>query len=533
MLAVAMLALVVTPPGPPALAEFAPRAEDRIDEALKAQSSTFGTGEGGDCAAGQDCATGGGVLGGTTTTTAPPPGHRPVEIDKARVRRCLGDPPRQTEDPQSPPCINYFEGDNGGATSKGVTRDEVRIAVTRGQYDYARLLVDHFNRRYEFYGRKLRLVTVPYASEPRLLAVSADEEAKAFAMIIDDLHGEKIQQEAARRHVVSALGAGGYADSGLYREMAPYAWTYAPAIDEIETSLGRFTCTSLGLGLARFAGAELRAKPRRYAVVTSKEGGQRPDLSALHATLSGCGIPVPDTVEIDQGSDDDAAYLSNTYARWQQDEITSILILAAADETTQFMSKLPKSFEPEWVVSGVNSHDNEAQWMVAAPPNHRRSLFGTFTSNKLLPKADTPSYWAFLDGPGPTEADETIPRDPAGDGNFTRSYHAMLMLASGIQMAGANLTPESFAVGLQKAKFPNPGFGAAPYYQGHVDFGPGDFAMVDAASVVWWSDTTPSYGGGGVSKEGGWCYVRKGARFDANWTDVSSELFNPDPRACR
>jgi hypothetical protein len=102
LIAVATLALVVSPPGPPALAEFAPRAEDRIDEALKAQSSNFGTGEGGDCAAGQDCAAGGGNGGGlgVTTTSAPPKGN---EIDAARVRRCIGNPPRQTEDPQSPP----------------------------------------------------------------------------------------------------------------------------------------------------------------------------------------------------------------------------------------------------------------------------------------------------------------------------------------------------------------------------------------------------------------------------------------------
>ncbi|MDQ1446334.1 MAG: hypothetical protein QOI20_2798, partial [Acidimicrobiaceae bacterium] len=315
-------------------------------------------------------------------------------------------------------------------------------------------------------------------------------------------------------------------------KMAPFAWTYAPAIDEIETSLGRFTCTSLGAGLAQFAGADLRTKPRRYAVVTSKEGGKRPDLSALHATLAGCNLPTPDTVELDQSSDDDPAYVSNTYARWQQDGITSILILATADEITQFMSKLPKTFEPEWVVSGVNSHENEAQWMVVAPPNHRRSLFGTYVLNKLLPKADTPSYWAYLDGPGPNES-ETVPQDPAGDGNFTRIYHSLLVLASGVQMAGPNLTPESFAAGLAKARFPNPGAAGPPYYQAHVGFGPGDFSMVDSASVVWWNDTAPSYGGGGISKEGGWCYVRKGERFGRDWTNLTSELFDPDPRACR
>lgn len=44
-----------------------------------------------------------------------------------KVRRCVGDPPRQIEDPHSPPCVPYWAGGNGGATWPGVTADEVRI----------------------------------------------------------------------------------------------------------------------------------------------------------------------------------------------------------------------------------------------------------------------------------------------------------------------------------------------------------------------------------------------------------------------
>ncbi len=51
----------------------------------------------------------------------PPKGKTPS------TKRCVGNPPRQTEDPQSPPCVAHFEGDNFGATYSGVTREEVRI----------------------------------------------------------------------------------------------------------------------------------------------------------------------------------------------------------------------------------------------------------------------------------------------------------------------------------------------------------------------------------------------------------------------
>src|SRR5688572_29355597 len=35
------------------------------------------------------------------------------------TKRCVGNPPRQTEDPMSPPCVAHYQGDNSGATAPG------------------------------------------------------------------------------------------------------------------------------------------------------------------------------------------------------------------------------------------------------------------------------------------------------------------------------------------------------------------------------------------------------------------------------
>src|SRR5688500_15884936 len=106
------MALSSRQPPPPTIAVVAPQAIEPITEAEP-------------CQAGR---------GGSVT---PSPSTNPEEaaesaddsLDVPRVRRCVGDPPRQTEDPQSPPCVPYWEGDNGGSTYKGVTRDEIRIAA--------------------------------------------------------------------------------------------------------------------------------------------------------------------------------------------------------------------------------------------------------------------------------------------------------------------------------------------------------------------------------------------------------------------
>src|SRR5919109_585687 len=98
------------------------------------------------------------------------------------VRAC-DDRQRQVEgDPYSPPCFD-FEGDNGGATTRGVTADEITVsfrvtpepniiatfaAVAGIDYDETNQdladttagLVDYFNQHFQMYGRHLRLEQV-------------------------------------------------------------------------------------------------------------------------------------------------------------------------------------------------------------------------------------------------------------------------------------------------------------------------------------------------------------------------------------
>ena len=121
LLLIAVVVLNPTNQPPPAIAELAPQPQKQITEAPQEQSSQFGKGAPGDAA---------------RTRRAVPPRRRPPYRSACRrylapvSGAALGNPPRQIEDPQSPPCVAFWEGtDNGGATAKGVTADEIRIAV--------------------------------------------------------------------------------------------------------------------------------------------------------------------------------------------------------------------------------------------------------------------------------------------------------------------------------------------------------------------------------------------------------------------
>ena len=57
----------------------------------------------------------------------PPAAVLPPAIKTPSTKRCVGKPPRQTEDPLAPPCVASFTGDNFGVTYQGVNKDEVSV----------------------------------------------------------------------------------------------------------------------------------------------------------------------------------------------------------------------------------------------------------------------------------------------------------------------------------------------------------------------------------------------------------------------
>jgi len=124
--------------------------------------------------------------GGVTTTSGSVAAGPPINPVSTPVLPCVNG--RQTADPLSPPCVAQFTGDNGGATYRGVSRNEVRVLIRmRGQittYEESapqiltpfdtlvdlgrppaapesykltklRLYQEYFNRHYQTFGRRL------------------------------------------------------------------------------------------------------------------------------------------------------------------------------------------------------------------------------------------------------------------------------------------------------------------------------------------------------------------------------------------
>jgi hypothetical protein len=95
----------------------------------------------------------------------------------------------------------------------------------------------------------------------------------------------------------------------------------------------------------------------------------------------------------------------------------------------------------------------------------------------------------------------------------------LLLLASGIQMAGPHLTPATFQHALQTTTFPN---SYSPLVEGAVGFEGGSFAMTVDAEAMWWSQSAVGpYAGQGA---GTWCYAGGRHRI-SEWRAGPSPLY--------
>ena len=507
VMAILMVALTAQRDAPPTIAEIAPQAVEQITEAPEEQASDVGSGPG----AGSGGASGGeGSERSTTTTTSP----EQRVIERASVRRCVGNPPRQIEDPQSPPCVAFWEGDNGGATYQGVTEDEILVAVGDpgpGQYPQAMwdAFANFFNKRFEFYGRKLRLQT--YTPAPAGAGVEAmhkdaafvDEEMKAFASLSysSQVGIEHIFfDELARRKVLSVVQTSygmPWVDQEHLRRNAPYQWNYTPTADIMLRHIGEVWCKNLAGKNAAHAGVPENTMRRKLGVIidsTYKAQAPLVDIGPLREMLTACDEEM--VIAEHQAGTSPAPVLLNL----RDQDVTTILYTGQTPILSVYMmpAASQQGYHPEWFVSnfGHQDDDSAAQYF---SPNQAENVIGVQVYNKMQPNEELPSTWALREG------------DPTHPGGFIYHwvYESLLVLASGIQMAGPNLTPESFQEGLFKTKFPNPGAGGPPYYQGTVGF-PGMYSMQQDVSAIWlnptersmWTGTTPAY-----------CYVNRGQRY--------------------
>lgn len=421
-------------------------------------------------------------------------------------------------DPYSPPCI-AFSGNNGGATSQGVTANSITITyrVTSDgttfqqqlaafggaqfndtQADINRTiegLADYFDSHFQFYGRKINVQffngTGSLVSE--LLgqgqaqadadAVTASQQYHAFG----ELNGvtEPYDDALAQQHVI-AFGAP-YLSANWMGQRAPYEWSIDTECNDVATTASEFGVKSLGSqsghSTADYAGGSLKGQPRKFAIIAPDNPWYQDCANAAISYADSHGEQISDDIQYQLDLSTLSSQAASVVSKLQNDGITTIFCGCDPLFPIYLTSRAhEQSYYPEWVDVGVALTDTDivGQLFDQSEWSH---AFGISYAGPTLPKAATLGYAAYKS----VRSDE-----PANEVDLI--YAQMYEMAIGIQMAGPDLTPQTFEQGMRAYPgsvqgAPNAEFGTWKFPDGHYT------PQMDSDIIYWDPNKTSPYNG--------------------------------------
>jgi hypothetical protein len=514
------------------------------------------------------------------TTGAPPsvplvdPGKQGGSGKRPVTKRCVGKPLRQTEDPNSPPCVPFFEGDNGGATYQGVTGTEVRILIFASTYtirtngetpppngsycdvdkpansergcrdpntsvdiDFvraARTLSTYFNDRFQTYDRRIHFwLYYSSANSPaarRAAAVDNWTVIKPFAVI--DMagfgQGGDAYQETMTKRKVSVYGSFVGLGNAHYRKYAPLVWGFWPDIEHSADMFITYICNRVAPFPVSHSGMPGdMGKPRKYALLSTTDPAF-PGM-AYYAELVKLGIQnCPNGAKLDVVAE--GTYSNNRYsqhtgqqppqearnnvAKFRGAGATTILWLQGFETATTAEANNTRWY-PEWIFAGDQQNDaiNLAR---DQQQDVWRHAWGISNYLNEAQRSEAPCILAFR------EVDPTYDGGETGAAEFDACslYRNMFTVAKAIQIAGPRLNPNTVDQGhhaIPKTQSTDPRI-ASCYYD------PGDYTCVKDANEIWW-DADAEDPDGDVDVKGCYRMVDNGKRYIAGTWPTGDGVF--------
>ena len=414
---------------------------------------------------------------------------------------CEGD--QVPGDPYSPPCMQ-FSGDNGGSTYHGVTATEIHVAyrvlnekgfqqtlaalagasLTDTPDDIKRTitaLAEYFNTHYQFYGRKLVFDFYDgVGSNTTELLGGGRDKAQVDATTVQSM-GSFADMSATSEPYADALASKdimGFGDPYLsvkwHDEHAPYIWSIATAGTEVANFAAEYATKKLCGGNADYAGGSLKGKPRKFATFAPENDWYQESVQVARQTFqnAGCDPGVNVVYKLDLGTMSNQA--TNIIAQMQSQGVTTIL--CGCDPIIPvFLSGAAarQNYFPEFIIVGTALTDTDIVGQLWNQ-DFAKHAFGVSSLTEPLPGNQTLGYAAY----------KTVRQDePAFSVDLI--YYQMAQLAIGIQMAGPNLTPQTF----QQGMFNYPGrLGPAGFWS----FGPHDYTCADDVREIYWDPNATS-----------------------------------------
>jgi len=370
----------------------------------------------------------------------------------------------------APICIPTYNGNNGGATSYGVTGDTITVTFRRtnsteekaafsiagsaapGSDDQyladLRAYVDLLNKNYELYGR--RVVIKDYQPQGdnleedqgrQLAGAQADaQKAHDLGAFADLSQSPSLaatipyEEDLAQVHVIG-IGAIGTTQS-WFQKNAPYAYSYIINASKAAQAAGAALCQRAAGLPAIFAGDALyKNQTRKFGLVAPDGPEYQKAADVFEQTMKkDCGVVMAKrasyTIDVARFGDEGTSLAAQMKAAG----VTTVL--CGCDpliEITFSQSADGQQYHPEWFVTsyydpqGREASQNEWNHAITAPP----ALF--------VPRAQRESYKVFKVARPTTDPQEKY---------FDLAYENAIYLFSALQNAGPNLNPITFRQGV-------------------------------------------------------------------------------------
>ncbi len=450
----------------------------------------------------------------------------------------------------APECYAPFEGDNGGATTRGVTADTIKVVQYQGPDDdpiinylsdavsvddtnaesqqTATDMLGMFEQFYEFYGRTIELEfyeSTGLANDEvtaRADAVRIAEDYEPFVVLGGPALTNAFADELTAREVM-CIGCTPGQPPEWYAERDPYVYGLAISAAQSRAHATEFISKQLVGGNADFAGDEaFQGAPRSFGHVWISSSPESPEIAAaFEADLTEAGADIIESLPYTLDPATIQAQASQIIAKLKSSGVSTVILVS-------------DGIAPRDLTNEATAQEYFPEWVIAAPALSDLTAFG---------RTYDQAQWANAVA---IRADSAVPVTPEISGFYglyewfmgaeppAKDTIGLLMpnytfLAANLQATGPNLTPETFRDALFAGGGTTPALTQPLLTYGDKGIWPGtDYNGVDDATLMWWD--AEAVGPDEIRKEGTgmWAFVDGGKRYLPGEWPTENKLFDPE-----
>lgn len=436
----------------------------------------------------------------------------------------------------APPCVEPFDGDNGGATAPGVTGDTIKVVYYQADPTLDPLtsatiagagadvdpesgrrtaegVVQLYNELFETYGRTVDVeVYTGTGAGSDEAAARADAiaiaEKEPFIVVGGPAQASPVfASELASRGIICGPNCALALPEDLVEQYEDLIWQGSPTPDQAAALAAEMVGKLAGPGKAELAGDEAtRQKDRVYGLLhyDTPDGDHRPVFEALRSQLEQNGVELATDVEF-----------TLDLARAQENARTIISKLKSAGVTTVIYYGDPLT--PGSLTEEATAQDYHPEWILGPSVLMDTTIFARLVDGDQWQNGFGMSLTAAR---GEQETNGAFRIYDWAYGELPPNNTANVIepplrtVFTGIHLAGPELTPESFRDGL--FRYPISGGGPTEPQVSRGDHGVWpemDLGGGDDMTLIWWDPEATGEDETGNEGQGMYRYAKGGQRY--------------------